>query len=95
MNNTYFRCLQTSNDRGVLGRICTLIGEAEANIADLNFLERKPDFFRLLVRAELRDATHLHALMTTLEAERDVAAISRYRDPGQSAYPQNPAEAAP
>ncbi len=83
------------NDPGVLGRICTLIGEAEANIADLNFLERKPDFFRLLVRAELRDAAHLHALMMTLEAESDVAEISRYRDPAQSAYPQNDAEAAP
>ncbi|WP_299412992.1 bifunctional (p)ppGpp synthetase/guanosine-3',5'-bis(diphosphate) 3'-pyrophosphohydrolase [uncultured Sulfitobacter sp.] len=74
-----------SNDPGVLGRICTLIGEAGANIADLNFVERKPDFFRVLVHAELRDAGQLHSLMLTLEAESHVAAITRYRDTGVQA----------
>ncbi|MBB3992648.1 GTP pyrophosphokinase/guanosine-3',5'-bis(diphosphate) 3'-pyrophosphohydrolase [Sulfitobacter undariae] len=72
--------LTVANDRGVLGRICTLIGEAGANIADLNFVERKPDFFRLLVHAEFRDIAQLHSLMLTLEAEGDIAALSRYRD---------------
>ncbi|UWR22900.1 bifunctional (p)ppGpp synthetase/guanosine-3',5'-bis(diphosphate) 3'-pyrophosphohydrolase [Sulfitobacter sp. S190] len=73
--------LTIGNDRGVLGRICTLIGEAAANISDLNFVERKPDFFRLLVHVEVRDAAHLHSLMLTLEAENDVAEITRYRRP--------------
>ena len=48
------------NDAGVLGRICTLIGERKANISDLNFLDRKPDFYRLLIDVELRDAEHLN-----------------------------------
>ncbi len=68
------------NDAGVLGRICTLIGEQKANIADLHFLDRKPDFFRIIVDVQLRDIEHLHAIMLALEAESDVAAISRYRD---------------
>lgn len=68
------------NDAGVLGRICTLIGEQQANIADLHFLDRKPDFYRLLIDVELRDIEHLHAVMLTLEAESDVASIERYRD---------------
>ena len=68
------------NGAGVLGRICTLIGEASANISDLEFLERKPDFYRLMINVELRDVAHLHSLMLTLEAEDDVAEISRYRD---------------
>ncbi|MEH6645214.1 RelA/SpoT family protein [Sulfitobacter sp.] len=72
--------LTVANDRGVLGRICTLIGEAGANIADLNFVERKQDFFRVLVHVELRDAAQLHSLMLTLEAESDVATVSRYRN---------------
>tara|TARA_R110002020_G_scaffold327121_9_gene542977 strand:+ start:1850 stop:4003 length:2154 start_codon:yes stop_codon:yes gene_type:complete len=72
--------ITVANDRGVLGRICTLIGEAGANISDLNFVERKQDFFRVLVRAELRDVAQLHSLMLTLEAENNVAALSRYRD---------------
>ncbi|WP_298858339.1 bifunctional (p)ppGpp synthetase/guanosine-3',5'-bis(diphosphate) 3'-pyrophosphohydrolase [uncultured Sulfitobacter sp.] len=74
--------LTVANDRGVLGRICTLIGEAGANIADLNFVDRKPDFFRVLVHAEMRDVAQLHSLMLTLEAESNVAAISRYRASG-------------
>ena len=72
------------NDAGVLGRICTLIGEQKANISDLTFVDRKPDFYRLLVDVELRDAEHLHGVISALEAEGDVAAIERYRDPARS-----------
>ncbi|RMD93636.1 MAG: bifunctional (p)ppGpp synthetase/guanosine-3',5'-bis(diphosphate) 3'-pyrophosphohydrolase, partial [Alphaproteobacteria bacterium] len=69
-----------SNDAGVLGRICTVIGEQRANISDLNFIDRKPDFYRLIVDVDLRDAEHLHAVMLALEAESDVAALARHRD---------------
>lgn len=69
-----------SNGAGVLGRICTLIGEQKANISDLNFVDRKPDFYRLIVDVDLRDLEHLHAVMLAIEAESDVARIRRYRD---------------
>ncbi|MDO8885197.1 MAG: bifunctional (p)ppGpp synthetase/guanosine-3',5'-bis(diphosphate) 3'-pyrophosphohydrolase [Pseudotabrizicola sp.] len=69
-----------ANDAGVLGRICTLIGEQRANISDLRFTDRKPDFYRLIVDVDLRDVEHLHMVMTALEAETDVAQVSRYRD---------------
>ncbi|WP_456388348.1 RelA/SpoT family protein [Profundibacter sp.] len=69
-----------SNDAGVLGRICTLIGEQKANIADMKFLDRKPDFYRILIDVDLRDVEHLHTVMTVLEADSDVAALERYRD---------------
>jgi GTP diphosphokinase / guanosine-3',5'-bis(diphosphate) 3'-diphosphatase len=69
-----------SNDAGVLGRICTLIGEQKANISDLRFTDRKPDFFRLIIDVDLRDVEHLHMVMTALEAETDVAQISRLRE---------------
>ncbi|MBP6736122.1 MAG: bifunctional (p)ppGpp synthetase/guanosine-3',5'-bis(diphosphate) 3'-pyrophosphohydrolase [Rhodobacteraceae bacterium] len=78
--NTVGLELTISNDAGVLGRICTLIGEQKANISDLRFTERKPDFFRLLVDVDLRDVEHLHMVMTALEAETDVAQVSRHRD---------------
>jgi guanosine-3',5'-bis(diphosphate) 3'-pyrophosphohydrolase len=77
--------LTIRNDAGVLGRICTLIGEQKANICDLHFVDRKPDFYRLLVEVDLRDAEHLHRVMTALEAESDVAAIERHREPGRTA----------
>ncbi|TCP40545.1 RelA/SpoT family protein [Rhodovulum marinum] len=69
------------NDAGVLGRICTLIGEQKANISDMEFVDKKPDFYRLLIQVDLRDVEHLHTVMTALEAESDVAEIERYRDP--------------
>ena len=69
-----------SNDKGVLGRICTLIGEQNANISDLHFIDRKPDFFRLLVDIEVRDAEHLFAVMMAVEADSDVATLERFRD---------------
>jgi len=72
--------LTISNDAGVLGRVCTLIGEHKANISDLKFVDRKPDFYRLLVDVDLRDVEHLHMVMTALEAETDVAEVGRHRD---------------
>ncbi len=76
--------LTISNDAGVLGRICTIIGEQDANISDLNFLDRKPDFYRLHVDVDLRDIEHLHRVKTALEAESNVSSISRRRDPSLS-----------
>jgi GTP diphosphokinase / guanosine-3',5'-bis(diphosphate) 3'-diphosphatase len=72
--------LTIANDAGVLGRLCTLIGEQKANISDLTFIDRKPDFYRLIMDVDLRDVEHLHMVMTALEAETDVAQISRHRD---------------
>ena len=46
-------------------------------------LDRKPDFFRLIVEVDLRDAEHMHAIMLALEAESEVASIGRYRDIGR------------
>ena len=77
--------LTIGNDAGVLGRICTLIGEKKANISNLEFVDRKPDFYRLLISVELRDLEQLHSLMLMLEAESDVAAVERYRDRAKSA----------
>jgi GTP pyrophosphokinase len=81
--NTVTLEISISNDAGVLGRICTLIGEQKANISDLEFVDRKPDFYRLLIGVDLRDAEHLHSLVTALEAESDVAAVARFRDPAR------------
>jgi RelA/SpoT family (p)ppGpp synthetase len=68
------------NEFGVLGRICTLIGERKANISDLHFIDRKPDYFRILIDVNVRDAEHLHAVMTAIDADSDVASLERHRD---------------
>ncbi len=69
-----------SNQNGALGRICTLIGEQNANISDLHFIDRKPDFFRLLIDVDVRNAEHLHAVMMAVELDSDVASLHRFRD---------------
>ncbi|CUH78371.1 RelA/SpoT family protein [Tropicibacter naphthalenivorans] len=79
--------LTIGNDAGVLGRICTLIGECKANISDLTFIDRKPDFYRLRVDIDLRDAEHLHSVISALEAESNVASVERRRDPSLAAAP--------
>ncbi|CUH39218.1 GTP pyrophosphokinase rsh [Jannaschia seosinensis] len=68
-----------SNAPGVLGRTCMLIAEQNANISDLRFVDRKPDFFRLLIDVEVRDREHLHALIIATESDSDVAQVSRHR----------------
>ena len=82
--NTVTFDISITNDAGVLGRICTLIGEQKANISDLKFIDRKPDYYRLLVDIDLSDAEHLHRVMTAVEADSNVSGVSRHRDPGQS-----------
>ena len=79
--------LTISNDTGVLGRICTLIGEQNANISDLRFLDRKPDFFRLLLEVEVRDQAHLHAVMMAVDTDSDVAQVRRHREPQEDRAP--------
>ncbi len=57
-----------------------MIGEQKANISNLTFVDRKRDFYRLILEVDLRDVEHLHMVLTALEAESDVAQVERYRD---------------
>jgi GTP diphosphokinase / guanosine-3',5'-bis(diphosphate) 3'-diphosphatase len=68
-----------ANDSGVLGRICTLIGEQRANITDIVFTDRKPDFYRTIIDIEARDMEHLSNVMTAIDADSDVAMVRRFR----------------
>ncbi|MCF6272122.1 MAG: bifunctional (p)ppGpp synthetase/guanosine-3',5'-bis(diphosphate) 3'-pyrophosphohydrolase [Rhodobacteraceae bacterium] len=69
-----------ANDAGVLGRICTLIGEHRANIVDIRFTNRKPDFYRIRLDIMVRDIEHLTNVETALKADSDVAEVIRFRD---------------
>ncbi|MFB2594278.1 bifunctional (p)ppGpp synthetase/guanosine-3',5'-bis(diphosphate) 3'-pyrophosphohydrolase [Paracoccus sp. p4-l81] len=75
--------LTIANGAGVLGHVCSAIGQQGANIADLTFVDRKPDFYRLALDVQLRDNEHLHAVLTALDAESDVAMVERLRDPAR------------
>ncbi|SHJ14463.1 GTP pyrophosphokinase [Palleronia salina] len=79
--NTVTFDLTMTNDAGVLGRICTLVGAQKANISDMEFIDRKPDFYRVRMDVDLRSVEHMHAVRLALEADQDVATIARVRDP--------------
>jgi len=68
-----------ANDSGVLGRICSLVGEQHANITDIVFTERRQDFYRVVLDMEVRDLEHLHNVQTAIEADTDVAEVTRFR----------------
>ncbi|MEL7183306.1 MAG: RelA/SpoT AH/RIS domain-containing protein, partial [Pseudomonadota bacterium] len=76
-----------SNAPGVLGRICTLIAEQNANISDLKFVDRKPDFFRLLIDVDVRDSEHLYAVILAAETDSDVAQVERFRQEKKPSRP--------
>jgi len=73
-----------ANDAGALGRICTLIGEQNANISDMQFTDKKPDFYKMLVGIQVRDIEHLHNVLTAVEADSDVAQVARLRRDGSA-----------
>ena len=73
-----------ANDAGVLGRICTLIGEQNANISDILVTDRKPDFYRMVIEIEVRDIKHLLHVQTAIEADTDVTEVVRYRQAGSA-----------
>ncbi|MEM9813085.1 MAG: bifunctional (p)ppGpp synthetase/guanosine-3',5'-bis(diphosphate) 3'-pyrophosphohydrolase, partial [Pseudomonadota bacterium] len=77
----HLACLEVTiaNDAGVLGKVCTLIGEQRANITDIVFTDRKPDFYKVVIDLEVRDVTHLHNVQTALEADQDVSQVVRFR----------------
>jgi GTP diphosphokinase / guanosine-3',5'-bis(diphosphate) 3'-diphosphatase len=72
--------LVMANDTGVLGRICTLIGEQRANITDIRFTDRKPDYYRMIVDIEVRDMEHLTHVLTAIDADSDIAEVRRHRN---------------
>ncbi len=67
--------LTVAHDAGVLGRICTLIGENKSNITDLVFTEKRTDFYRLEVCLTLRDVEHLYHIIGGLELDPDISRI--------------------
>lgn len=74
-NNLVTLELTIVNDTGVLGRICTLIGEQNANITDLVFTEKRNDFYRIETQITVRDVEHLYHILSALQADSDISGI--------------------
>jgi GTP pyrophosphokinase len=66
-----------AHERGALAKVCAVIAEQNADIVQLEFTERKPDFYRARVDVEVRDAKHLNRVVTQLAAEPMVTEARR------------------
>jgi len=74
------------NQPGTLGKVCTLVGEQNANIDNIGVSTRKPDFFLMTMDIEVRDLRHLNDILTSLRAQSFVNKVERARHappPGQ------------
>ncbi|HET9159912.1 MAG TPA: RelA/SpoT AH/RIS domain-containing protein, partial [Caulobacteraceae bacterium] len=65
---------------GVLGQVCTVIGEAGGNILNLTMHHRQQGFFDTHLDIEVRDARHLIHIAAALRANPSVETVDRARD---------------
>ena len=69
--------LTLANQPGALGLVCSLVGEAAANIDNVGVTLRKPDFFVMEMDLEVRDVKHLGDILASLRAQDYVNHVER------------------
>jgi GTP pyrophosphokinase/guanosine-3',5'-bis(diphosphate) 3'-pyrophosphohydrolase len=67
------------NATGVLGQVCTIIGEARGNILNLKMSHRQSDFFDVDFDVEVADARHLTHIAAALRACPAVETVDRVK----------------
>ncbi|WP_293907114.1 bifunctional (p)ppGpp synthetase/guanosine-3',5'-bis(diphosphate) 3'-pyrophosphohydrolase [Phenylobacterium sp.] len=65
------------NTPGVLGQVCTIIGEAGGNIVNLRMHHRQSDFFDVDIDVDVQDARHLTHISAALRANPSVEEVER------------------
>ena len=68
------------NQPGSLGTLSNVIAKNHGNIANLNILERTPNFFDLSVDVEVQDVTHLNDIMVALRSSPGINSVRRAQD---------------
>jgi guanosine-3',5'-bis(diphosphate) 3'-pyrophosphohydrolase len=68
------------NSPGVLGQVCTIIGEAGGNIVQLRMHHRQADFFDVDIDVDVNDARHLTHIAAALRANPSVETVDRRKD---------------
>ena len=66
-----------ANAPGALGAVCTTLGEEGANIEELRFIDRKRDYFQVVIDINLRDVKHLIQIQRAIGARSLVAGVER------------------
>ncbi len=61
--------LTFAHETGALATVCKVIADLNADITQLEFTERKPDFYRARIDLEVRDVKHVSQIVTMLNAQ--------------------------
>ena len=67
------------NAPGVLGQVCTIIGQAGGNIVNLRMHHRRRDFFDVDIDVDVKDARHLTNIAAALRANPSCETVERIR----------------
>lgn len=68
-----------SNKPGSLASVTNIIGKSNVNITNVKIINRKNDFFEMLVDVEVEDLTQLVTVMAALRASPNILSVERAR----------------
>ena len=68
-----------TNQPGSLGKITTIIAKNNGNISNINFTNRKIDFYEIIIDIEVRDANHLNNIVAALRLLSEVSSLERVK----------------
>ncbi len=71
--------IEVENQKGVLATIASVIAKNDSNIDYFRLLDRKPDFFAILIDVEVRDLVHFENIKAALRATPVVSSLRRDR----------------
>ena len=46
----------------------------------MDFFDRKPDFYKIIIEIHVKDLKHLSDIMTSIETDSDVSVVERTRE---------------
>ncbi|MCB2081775.1 MAG: bifunctional (p)ppGpp synthetase/guanosine-3',5'-bis(diphosphate) 3'-pyrophosphohydrolase, partial [Rickettsiales bacterium] len=67
-----------AHQAGSLGVLSNTIAKEKGNINNLRIVNRSNDFFEILVDVEVRDISHLAAVMASLRGKKQIYSVERY-----------------
>ncbi len=67
------------NKPGSLGKVTTIIAKNNGNISNINFSNRKIDFYEIVIDIEVRDVNHLNNIIAALRLVTEVSSLERIK----------------
>ena len=71
--------LVLKNQPGCLGKVTTIIAKNNGNISNINFSNRKTDFYEIIIDIEVRDSNHLNNIMAALRLVTEISSLERVK----------------